>query len=169
MKFKVGDRVKLVKYNGGGIALGVVGVIKRVNRSRLAEPYEVSFPGYVNRFQDDLYRVDVTHIELVNKGDNMGRRTFRLLKETDILKKGAIFQEMCDDGDQDYEMIDGERKFEKPQSCADRIIKSREGVEKNPTWYEEVFNPATMWVTKAELAAMSSAFQPKKRGRPSKK
>lgn len=169
MKFKVGDKVRILsksrygrqehewpsKTTGYIISSGqVFNVDWVVNKNRKSTSGDF--------FMDN-------ELELVNKGDNMGRRTFRLLKETDVFKKGAIFQEMCDDGDQDYEMIEGERKFEKPQSCTGQIVKSREDVEKNPTWYEEVFNPATMWVTKAELSAMSSAFQPKKRGRPSKK
>lgn len=87
-----------------------------------------------------------------NKGATM-RRTFKLLKDTDILKKGALFQEMCDDGDQDYVLLDDAfRRFEYPHSAV-RCVRGRDAIENNPKWYIEVFPMVSEYGTKEEVNA----------------
>lgn len=89
--------------------------------------------------------------KLVKERKPMARRTFRLLKDTDVLKKGALVQEMCDDGDQDYELISDSDKFEILQSAQAGLVRSRPSVENNPKWFVEVFQVLPEYATKEEI------------------
>lgn len=75
------------------------------------------------------------------------RRTFRLLKDTPEVSKGALFQEACDDGDQEYILLD--HSYIVPDDYFDfykSISFSRETVEEQPAWFEEV---EMHWLAKA--------------------
>lgn len=145
-KYNVGDKIKIVCDDNSASYNGMEGVIT----------------GYTN---DDEYQYNVRlnscarevgdhEIELVSKGTGyMGRRTFRLTKETADLKKGAILQEKCDDGDQDYTVLD--ESFIKYENEEGRKVVEypRGAVEKEPKWFEEVLPLTEAWGTKEELKA----------------
>ena len=83
------------------------------------------------------------YIQLSTKGEtvNTTRRTFRLLKDTPDLKKGVLVQEACDDGDQEYNVLDL-KNYVKHDDFFDFFGDanySRQAVEQQPTWFEEVF------------------------------
>ncbi len=63
------------------------------------------------------------------------RKTFILLKDTPELRKGAILQEDCDAGDQDFSCINKGHIKMKDQ---DGTSYSRDVVMKQPNWFEEV-------------------------------
>lgn len=71
------------------------------------------------------------------------QRTFKLLKNSVELKKGAILREKCDDGDQDFETIS--REHIKAQEG--RCYYNRKNVINNPEWFEEVFSLGDIFFT----------------------
>jgi hypothetical protein len=64
------------------------------------------------------------------------RKKYILLKDCPELKKGAILEEKCDNGNQDYRCITIEthRKFPDQRE----VIYSRDTIMKNPTWFKEI-------------------------------
>lgn len=77
----------------------------------------------------------------------MGRRTFRLLKEDIELEKGALVQEKCDDGNQEFIILSGKKKI-----CGDdRTWYSRATVLKQPEFFVEVFPVIPEYATKEEI------------------
>lgn len=83
------------------------------------------------------------------------RRTFRLLRENHELKKGALVQEACDDGTQDYVTPDGYQDFIKYEDeDGERGVRyPRESVENEPKWFVEVFKANPEYQTKEEQTA----------------
>ncbi len=82
----------------------------------------------------------------------MARRTFRLLKPTYELKKGALLQEECDDGNQDYVAIDDDSiTWTNHSVSVHRVI-----VEKSPDWFVEVFPIHPEYATKEEIKQLKA-------------
>lgn len=79
------------------------------------------------------------------------RKTYKLIKELPELKKGALLQEKCDDGTQDFKVLDeafvkysdeyGRKDFKYP----------RQAVENEPVYFVEVFAVTPAFMTQAEL------------------
>lgn len=65
------------------------------------------------------------------------RETYILLKDSPELKKGALIQEECDDGDQDFRCIN-EPEYKKEKDDDVDILYSRAVVENNPDWFQKV-------------------------------
>lgn len=78
------------------------------------------------------------------------RRTFKLLKETPSLTKGALFQEDCDDGTQPYSLITPEHRKSKTDQRRMNFT-DRSEVEDQPTWFVEVFQVEPQYMTASEL------------------
>lgn len=150
-KFKVGDKVRVVTCSDHGKAcdkpshlqfFGKVCTVTNVE-SNGSHPYTLNENGACY-WQDD-------ELKLANEEKKMARRTFRLLKATPELKKGALVQEACDDGDQNYVSLGREYLTEQAAGDFDQyfndghIAFSRDTVEKQPNWFEEV---EMHWVTK---------------------
>lgn len=91
-------------------------------------------------------------LELITSKETtvMARRTFKLLKDTPTTKKGAIFQEECDDGTQPYECISGE-EFDKGDDHRKIGLTDRSLVEDQPDWFVEVFMVEPEYMTAEEL------------------
>jgi hypothetical protein len=74
----------------------------------------------------------------------MGRKRYELLKDTPECKKGAIFEEMCDDGTQNYQLItpqhvrfsDEYEYYDEDNGNLPQLYRAE--VEKNPTFFREV-------------------------------
>lgn len=81
----------------------------------------------------------------------MARRTFRLKKDSPVYKKGSLYQEACDDGTQDYVLINREESAKFVLSSVGRVVSSRDSIENNPTWFEEVFQVLPEYATKTEI------------------
>lgn len=99
------------------------------------------------------------------------RRTFKLLKDTIAIRKGALYQEQCDDGTQPYEMITPE--FNKSDTVTKAIYHDRSLVEDQPQWFTEVFKVQPEYMTQAELdqweAFKASQAKPKRVRKPAAK
>lgn len=95
-------------------------------------------------------------LEPINKEEEkrMGRRTFRLVKETAEFKKGTLVQEACDDGDQEYRVLnDTGAKFDDLDDYDLPKAFSRKTVEENKAFFEEVFPVEPAFMNAAELEA----------------
>lgn len=143
---KIGDKVKLKNYMSVYVHLGEAGVVKSLGSSVC-----VDFNGCcsVNTTIDNLIKVAGASKKY------MGRRTFRLLKELPDVKKGAIVQEKCDDGDQDYKVLDCQKyvKYEDENGSKEGTVFPRGSIEKEPKFFEEVFPLTESWGTREEQKA----------------
>lgn len=171
-KFKVGDRVKITRRKAGNFtgALdwkepnGDVGRVCTIVQTLPGGEYElkaftpVNGEDYVGYFSNE-------DIELVNKGENTvkERRTFKLLKDTPTVKKGALYQEACDDGTQEYVLISHE---DLKDESHDPMITDRSLVEDQPQFFVEVFKVTPEYMTREELDKWEAFKGQKKRGRP---
>jgi len=127
-KFKVGDRVRYTRsYPEYGIKPGALGTVD--------ENSNIPFVIWDSADCERRWAIMEERLELVtsNQGDNKvsERRTFKQLKDTPDVKKGALWQEQCEDGTQPYE--------------------SRKLVEEQPDWFVEVFKVHPEYMTKEEL------------------
>ncbi len=71
------------------------------------------------------------------------RKKYILLKDTPEFKKGAIFEEMCDDGTQDFKLNfskSNRKYFTKPKDYIgiDNVSIGRETVMKQPKWFRKI-------------------------------
>jgi hypothetical protein len=150
--FNIGDKIR---FGGKGCSPGEIATITDVG------------PGGFNyRFITASGHNCYEHAEafdeatlILRKGQpSMTRRTFKLLKETPDAKKGALYQEDCDDGTQDYSLITAEHiKYPASDSLEDfSETYSREAVEKQPKWFIEVFQVLPEYATKEEIAAFKT-------------
>jgi hypothetical protein len=64
------------------------------------------------------------------------KKLYRLVKESLGLKKGTVVREMCNDGTQDFEVINGVGDVDR--SVAEYDVLKRSLVVDNPSWFEEV-------------------------------
>lgn len=140
-KFKVGDKVRVLKAETGDKAK--VGDILTVSGGTT---------NYPETSNGDMWRL--SEIELINEGETtVGKRTFKLLKDTPFVAKGAIYQEKCDDGTQEYVLLDD--KFNKDQLTNGKMnsqnIYHRPNVEDQPEWFVEVFKVTPEYMTQGEL------------------
>ena len=108
------------------------------------------------RFEEDGYEdgYKEVQLELVTKGDNKvkERRTFKLLKDLPDIKKGALFQEDCDDGTQPYSLFTKDSYKGSDISVADDIeFNDRKLVEDAPDWFVEVFKVTPQYMTQPEI------------------
>lgn len=157
-RFKVGDRVSIVRclaHSGFEYmcehrhCIGSVVTIEEDDNSRMYQ-YTVTGNGF---------SWDDGELELVKEGEGkVGRRTFKQIKESDTVKKGAIWQEACDDGTQEYVLLDPTY-----HKAGERVmIEARHLVEGQPKWFEEVFPATENWLTKDELAAFKKWLKKQK-------
>lgn len=97
-----------------------------------------------------------------NTVQQQGRMTFRLKKETAELKKGAIIQEQCDDGYQDYIVLEPDTyvkyESEEGKKC---YIAPRESVEKEPAFWERVYPATPAWLNAEEQATYADFIKPR--------
>lgn len=94
------------------------------------------------------------------------RKRYRLLKDTPAVKKGAIYEEECEDGTQPFRCITPE--YVKFKGYEDHRFSTREVIENNPEWFERVeplYVPASKLAKVREILGLDKA----KRGRPKKK
>lgn len=107
--------------------------------------------------------------QLTKKEKKVVRRTFRLVREVADYKKGLVVQEACDDGDQEYKSINHDDfvKFDDHGKYFEdnEVGYSRKAVEDNPSYFAEVFEAVSRYLTKEELAEWNS-YQAKSGGKP---
>jgi len=150
-KFRIGDRVKVIKSESspGRKHMGTqeyVGMTGAITVNDGSGAHSIKIEGVESWWAE-------WELQLIGKGAKkvMGKRTFKQLKDNQAIRKGAIWQEECEDGTQPYALITPELcKFESDdreysQPC-------REIIEQNPTWFVEVFPASEAFLTKEELA-----------------
>lgn len=119
---------------------------------------------YANRgYGESIEAKDFLNLE----GDKiMARRTFKLLVETPTLRKGAVYQEACDDGTQQYELLDKsfnkEYDVENLDSRNSGSIHNRDLVENNPKHFVEVFKVEPEYMTAHDLVLYKEFLSSKK-------
>lgn len=146
MKFKIGDRVKFKSYSPYIDWIrhnGEIATLTRItNSGRWAGKWANG---------ETFGSLNENNIILVRGSKPVARRTFRLLKETPEIKKGALFQEKCDDGTQDFTLLDTSFAKYAWQSGNSNTDYPRDAVTKQPKWFVEVFQVLPEYATKEEL------------------
>lgn len=166
-KFDVGTRVRGIgEYEGRSIE-GLVGIVtKAFTGERVSVEWPFGFDGHGIRGRN--WNVNPKQLEPITEGgDQVKRRTFKLTKELPELTKGALVQEKCDDGDQDYTVLDQSFiKYEDEQGRK-TVTYPRKAVEDESNYFVEVFAVEPAYMTKEELdrfeAFKISAKKPAKR------
>lgn len=139
-KFEVGDKVRVISQDNDHVS-----TIAFVS-DNLSFPYKLSTAnsGWLNAYADRELELVIT-----KEGTKpMARRTFKLLKDTPDVKKGALYQEQCDDGTQPYELL---TKGNHTDGDASSVYVTRSIVEDQPQWFVEVFKVTPEYMTKNEL------------------
>lgn len=133
MRFKVGDRVIFLGEREGVVVKG-----DYYNRELGKDAVDV-------RRDDNLqgagvnnsYMFCATDLKLItNSNTNTMRKRYQLLKDSYDMKKGAIYEEECEDGTQPFRLIT--KEFYKFSPGSTNIISDRAVVENNPEWFREV-------------------------------
>lgn len=163
--FEVGDRVRVLSGPDEGDHVGDILTIQGHDDHRYPKQEASKRLYYTKPGEQGVYYPD--ELELVKtKGDKpMGRRTFRQLKTDYRTKKGATWQEQCEDGTQPYELITPEYGL---ADSGHQIapVSQRNLIEDNPEWFVEVFKVTPEYMTQAELdswEAFKKAATPAKR------
>jgi hypothetical protein len=172
MKFKVGDKVRANKDCTNDI-MGGEGVIEHISPDGTYCEIRMTKASIYYKVGDVTCNTTwPRNIELIKEHNNMARRTFRLKKDTYDLKKGALFQEACDDGDQKYVLLNGDSfyRWDDWRTYWDDVRQSvsRNGAENNPEWFEEVFPASQEWLTAEEVEEFKEFRQRKTVKVPSK-
>ena len=156
-KFKIGDKVEWVGESPCGIYCGADGASYMVITKHYTEPGEgYYYDIYDNEgdLLDSCFGCDsgdfYNRLRLVNgKGvKKVARRTFKQLKDTPDVKKGALWQEDCEDGTQPYSLITPDSSKSEYEMGSYR---TRSLVEDQPQWFVEVFKVTPEYMTKEEL------------------
>lgn len=144
-KFKIGDQVRILDSTYRPNA---------ATRRRIGNMYQVV------AVKPDTFRVDPdlrangwwyndSDGELVEAGSGQyGRRTFRQLSDNLTVKRGALWQEACDDGTQEYKLLNPETDSKdggRQQSVYDRSL-----IEQSKQ-FVEVFKVHPEYMTREEL------------------
>lgn len=163
-KFKVGDRVKVIGVDSlcyeDDVRIGEYGNVIGVEPKQ-DDFYNINVKG--DRGNEEPFMEEQLELITPIEGIIPDRRTFRLLKNTSELKKGAIIQEMCDDGNQDYCVLthsDIKYTNEAGDLC---YIAPRGSVENEPKWWTEVFQVAPNYLTKEEVVEYTKAIKKAKK------
>lgn len=162
-KFKVGDVVKIVtsKYDKDDTELHSptahhIGKVAKITAIDGHYGHPISLEGV-----DDAWAG--WELELAKDAEVLptGRATYRLKKNLPELKKGAVVQEKCDDGDQDFEVLDafrGHVKYEN-EDGGKYVTYPRGAVEKEPSFWERVYSATPSWLNEAELETQKKFYE----------
>lgn len=103
-------------------------------------------------------------------GVDMSRATYRLKKETAEYKKDALFQEDCDDGDQDFTLLDESQDLVKYKYCDGALPTTipRGAIVGEPTYFERVYLATETYLTKEEMAALKEFLKNQKKSKKGK-
>lgn len=130
-------------------------------------PYTVPWDSMTYRIPRTVYEEEIVVKDFRKP---MTRQRYILLKDTPELRKGAVLEEDCDDGDQGFTVVSQEWNQQQDQIS---VGYTRETVTNAPEWFTEL---TVLYVTKQQLNKVKDVlFPPKKvrvvakRGRPKKK
>lgn len=142
-EFKVGDKVRVTTQDNDHVS-----TISFVDENKVY-PYKLSVPNgdWINAYRDG-------ELELVTTKEEkkpMERRTFKQLKDTVDTKKGALWQENCDDGTQGFSLISEEHVKHGEFSDYGDEFYTRDAVITQSDWFVEVFKVTPEYMTENEL------------------
>lgn len=143
-KFKVGDQVEIIS---GTTAkhIGNIGTVTEADRDGMYD-YRVSHPAAGT---GELFFG--RNLKLITKGGDMKptqRKTYKQLKESVTVKKDALWQEACDDGTQEYVLLNADDNKDPRQT---QRIYERALVEEDSKMFVEVFAVIPSYMTRGEL------------------
>ncbi|MDV7992094.1 hypothetical protein [Rhodococcus sp. IEGM 1374] len=160
-KFKVGDRVRVIDCAGSSSAhIGDIVTVMDVwgHGNNLLSVYS---PKYDSTYGMYDYRFETT----TKTGETpVQRRTFKQLKESVTVRKNALWQEACDDGTQEYILLD---QTNNKDSRNTQRIYDRSLVEADSANFVEVFAVTPQYMTRVELDQWEAfkAVKPERKAR----
>lgn len=160
-KFKLGDRVRRTYSRNAEMSAGDTGTVVEVDGYGNWPRVKADKGGYTGVHNP-------AYLELVTKGGEVKsyqRKTYRLLKGTAELRVGAVVQEKCDDGDQDFIVLDESFVKYPNESGGKRYTLPRQAVESEPKWFVEVFQVEPQFMTREDLDEWKAFQSRKKPGR----
>lgn len=175
ISFKIGDRVTATsEYEGNTEIIGIPGMIVK-NFHDDNHLSTVKFNKNINGHGRDNreWNIPSEKLKLLNEGEyKMARATYKLLVELPAVSKGAIYQENCDDGTQDFHLLDSKYiKFddENESRNAEEYEVPREAVETQPQFFERVYSATETWLTRDQLEQFKTFLGQKPAGKPGRK
>lgn len=161
-KFKIGDQII------GNKLANSYGITREGWRGVVTEVGGRWFSAQALDGETNFSTLDPDNFNLITNGEiPMKRRTFKLTKELPELTKGALVQEKCDDGDQDYTVLDQSFIKYEDEHGRKTVTYPRKAVEDEPNYFVEVFAVEPAYMTQDELdqfeAFKISAKKPAKR------
>lgn len=136
--FKAGDKFRMLGESNT-YPKGSILELKRNDGS--------SCPYFWNQDKTDYHVVSWSKLEPVTDQPAKQRRAYMLIKDAPTIRKGAVYQEQCDDGTQPYELLD--LAYSKVNHS--HVIKDRKLIEQQPKWFTEVFKVTPEYMTAEEL------------------
>ncbi|WP_218747432.1 hypothetical protein [Rhodococcus sp. FH8] len=168
VKFKVNDKVNGIEistYNNS--AESVPNSMKTANYGFVKNYCSATNVQVWNHDRSDWWPYKASDLTLFNNGElNVKRRTFKLTKELPELTKGALVQEKCDDGTQDYIALDNSQIKYTLEDGRKSLTYPRKAVEDEPNYFVEVFAVEPAYMTQDELDRFE-AFKTTKAGQKS--
>lgn len=169
VKFRVDDKVSGIEISTySNSAESVPNSMKTANYGFVKDYCSATNVQVWNHDRSDWWPYKASDLTLFNNGElDMKRRTFKLTKELPELIKGALVQEKCDDGDQDYTVLDQSFIKYEDEHGRKTVTYPRKAVEDEPNYFVEVFAVEPAYMTQDELdqfeAFKISAKKPAKR------
>ena len=159
-KFRKGDRVRINKVTTWSFPIGTTGTVDDNSNCPIVVLDNIN--------GDNRWPYNEDNLELIPNGETVvKRRTFKLTKELPELAKGALVQEKCDDGTQDYIALDNSQIKYALEDGRKSLTYPRKAVEDEPNYFVEVFAVEPAYMTQDELdqfeAFKISAKKPAKR------
>lgn len=160
-KFKVGDLVTGTKEHQW--AYKKEHRIKSVTTFGGREAYTLDVSGSSLKWWAEELRL-VKEATTVKGETPVQRRTFKQLKESVTVKKNALWQEACDDGTQEYILLD---QTNNKDSRNTQRIYDRSLVEDDAANFVEVFAVTPQFMTREELDKWEAfkAVKPERKAR----
>lgn len=172
VEFKVNDKVSGIEISTYGHSNYVPSLMKTANYGFVKDYCSETNVQVWNHDRSDWWPYKASDLTLFNKGEiNVKRRTFKLTKELPELTKGALAQEKCDDGDQDYTVLDQSFVKYEDEHGRKTVTYPRKAVEDEPNYFVEVFAVEPAYMTRDELdqfEAFKTAKAKKSSARPVK-
>lgn len=154
-RYKAGDKVRIRSsrgsgWNASGYMDYIIGTVQSILRTE-DDGYRIANTNCQAVDYDTWYITNDDIVQLITEGGDMKptqRKTYKQLKESVTVKKDALWQEACDDGTQEYVLLNADDNKDPRQT---QKIYARALVEEDPENFVEVFAVTLAFMTQAEL------------------
>lgn len=164
-KFSVGD---VIRFGNRGCSATETATITGDGISTLYFTTESGHKCYESLEVFETATLVSTESATTKETKPMARRTFRLLKDTPSVRRGALYQEDCDDGTQPYSCINTSEYAKDPTKKLGNVS-TRSLIEEQPEWFVEVFKVEPEYMTREELDRYEVFLNTGYRAKPVKK